>query len=93
MRLNKNSILKKQENIVHSVMPTGVILLNLDTGYYFSTNETGSRIWELCDGINSADEIVTEISNQSQTSPTEISNDIMELLESMFKENLLEVVS
>jgi hypothetical protein len=33
------------------------VLLDIDSGEYFSLNEVGGRVWELCDGPRSIDSI------------------------------------
>ena len=80
---------EKRKQVVYNFMPPDIVILNLDNGYYFSTNEVGARIWELCDGKNTVSDIIVDISNLYQHDEKEIENDIMSLLQSFVKEELL----
>lgn len=82
--------LKKSKDVVHSNVPPNIVLLNLNSGYYFSTNEIGASIWEMCDGKNSIADIMKEVGAIYQKPLHEIEADIQELLTDMIKEELLE---
>lgn len=38
---------KIPERVVHQRLGDEMVLLNLETGYYFGLNPTGARLWEL----------------------------------------------
>ncbi len=66
-----------------------LVLLNLDSGEYFSLNEVGGKIWELCDGTRSVSEIVSAIC-QAYDAPAEtVETDVLELLEELAGERLV----
>ena len=65
------------------------ILLNLESGQYYVLNEVGGRVWELCDGTRSVEEVIAMLS-QEYDAPTEtLTADVLELLTDLVNENLL----
>lgn len=68
-----------------------LVLFHMDDGQYYSLNEIGSRIWELCDGSRSVGHVVS-ILCEEYDSPAEIVNsDALELLEELVVADLLMV--
>ncbi len=59
------------------------VLLDIDSGEYFSLNEVGSRVWELCDGTRSLASIAEAICAQYEVQPSTALSDASELLESL----------
>jgi len=61
----------------------------MDDGQYYSLNEIGNRIWELCDGSRSVRQVVS-ILCEEYDGPAEIVNsDALELLEELVLADLL----
>lgn len=66
-----------------------LVLFNMDDGQYYSLNEIGNRIWELCDGSRTVGQVVA-ILCEEYDSPAEIVNsDALELLEELVVADLL----
>jgi hypothetical protein len=65
------------------------VLLQLESGKYFSLDTTGSRIWELCDGSRNVHEIILAISQEFGAELELVENDVGELLDELGRERLL----
>ncbi|KUO64414.1 MAG: hypothetical protein APF84_10600 [Gracilibacter sp. BRH_c7a] len=89
--LNNHSHPVKKKDIVYQSMPPDTILLNLDNGFYYSTNEIGAEVWDCCDGRHSIIDIIKHISNQYNVSADEIKNDVLSFIVDMKKEGLLQI--
>ena len=57
-----------------------LVLLHAETGQYFTLERVGARIWELCDGTRTANEIAVVISREYDADETIVSSDTAELL-------------
>lgn len=66
-----------------------LILLDPNSEQYFTLNDVGGRVWELCDGTRSIAEMVSII-HQEYDAPLEtIQADVVELLTDLAAEKLL----
>jgi coenzyme PQQ biosynthesis protein PqqD len=55
----------------------------MDDGNYYSLNEIGSRIWELCDGNHSVSQLVGTLAAEYNAPNEDLENDVAELLETL----------
>lgn len=66
------------------------VLLNIESGEYFSLNPVGCRIWELCDGTRSAAEIASVLCEEFDVAEDVVTADVKEILDELEKEKLIE---
>ena len=66
-----------------------VLLLNLDSGRYYSLNESGGRIWSLCDGHRSGTEIAHRLADHYGGSVADLEVDVATLMRDLAHEKLL----
>ena len=66
-----------------------VVLLDPDSGEYFSLDDIGGRIWELCDGTRTVGEIAFAISEEYEADAAIIESDAAELLAGLEEASLL----
>ncbi len=59
------------------------VLLDIDSGEYFSLNEVGGRMWALCDGSRSVSSIAEVISAEFEVDQSDAFVDACELLQSL----------
>ena len=64
------------------------LLLDSETGNYFTLDEIGSRVWTLCDG-RQAVAIVDELSAEYDAPSSQIRDDVLELLRELASERLI----
>ena len=87
--LADDTYLRRKEQVIAQENSGTLVLFNMDDGQYYSMNEIGSRIWELCDGSRSIGQVVS-ILCEEYDSPAEIVNrDALELLEELVVADLL----
>lgn len=68
------------ERIISRRADQTLILLDPDSGEYFTLDDVGGRIWELCDGSRSVDEIAAALAEEYDAPPEQIRADVAELL-------------
>ncbi len=59
-----------------------------DGGFYL-LDELGTRIWELCDGERSLDEVIALIGAESDQPPSAVAGDVREWVSELQTEQLL----
>jgi len=84
-----DSRFKPREGIVKQEVSGSLLLFNMDDGRYYTLNDVGRRVWELCDGSRSLSEIAIDLSNEYDSSAAAIRDDILELVGDLADASLL----
>jgi hypothetical protein len=80
---------KRREGLAAQVVGGEAVLLDIESGEYFSLNPVGSRIWELCDGTRSTVEIVSVVCDEYDVAQDVVSADTEEILGELEKAKLV----
>jgi len=75
--------------IVDETIDGEVVLINLDTGSYYSADKTGAEIWACIGQQATADEIVALMLQQYSGSASEIEKAIRDFLDHLLKEDII----
>lgn len=67
------------------------VILNLNSGVYFSLNRVGARIWELIQKPRSVREIQDAILKEFDVEPERCERDVIRLLEQLDTKGLVEL--
>jgi Coenzyme PQQ synthesis protein D (PqqD) len=90
--MNLQSIPLRSEHVISRRGTDGVtVLLDTSAGSYFTLDDVGGRIWELCDGINTVDGIAVQLASEYDAERAEVEADLLELLAELSSEKLLDV--
>jgi hypothetical protein len=81
--LNLQSYPRRKEQVIAQKASSDFLLFNMDDGNYYSLNEVGCRIWELCDGSRSVVQLVEMLSAEYDVPREILVQDILELLEGL----------
>jgi hypothetical protein len=80
--------LRRQE-VLARTGESETILLDVDSGCFFTLDGVGARVWDLCDGSASVSEIVTAVCNEYDAPRDTVEADVLELLTELSRERLL----
>jgi coenzyme PQQ biosynthesis protein PqqD len=80
---------KRGEQVIAQKASNEFLLLNMEDGNYYSLNEIGGRIWELCDGKRSVSQVVAALATEYEAPGATLQNDVIELLEDFHKGKLI----
>lgn len=80
---------RRADDVVWRRGEDGVVVLNPNDGQYFSLDDVGGRIWDLCDGSRSVTEIAELLSAEYDAPADEIGTDALELLAELGREGLV----
>jgi len=79
----------RQEQIIVQKRSKDVLLFNIDDGSYYALNEVGNRIWDLCDGTHTVEQLVRMLAKEYNATEEMIETDALELLEDLRSKNLV----
>jgi hypothetical protein len=65
------------------------ILLNPETGEYYTLEGVGVRVWELCDGSRGVSDVVAVICEEFDAPAETVEADVIALLEELASEKLV----
>ena len=80
---------RRADDVVWRNGEDGVVVLNPTDGQYFSLDDVGGRIWELCDGSHSVTEIAELLSGEYDAPAAAIQGDALEPLGELDREGLV----
>jgi Coenzyme PQQ synthesis protein D (PqqD) len=87
--LDKSSILQQADSVTFEVVADEAILIEINTGIYFSLNEIGTEFWEMLNGSQTIEQQATTIAAKYEVETGMVVNDLLELANEMAKENLI----
>jgi len=73
------------------VLDTEALVVDVKGGLLYPLNSVGARIWELCDGARSVDEIVGVVAGEFAASEATIRADAVEFIERLADANLVSI--
>jgi hypothetical protein len=80
--------INRSEDTTWSTYENETIVLNLETGMYFTLNPVASILWDALDGNRALPDLVAFICREYEVDPSRAEKDIRSILE-FFKENSL----
>lgn len=84
---------RRSDAVVEQRASESLVLVQIDSGRYYALDGTGDRIWQLCDGQRTLDEIVAAVSAHYGEDPATVRADAAELLEQLAAEGLVDDAS
>jgi hypothetical protein len=81
--MNRESCPKRGAQVIAQKAANDVLLFNMDDGNYYSLNEIGSRIWELCDGNHNVSQLVGALAAEYDAPNEDLEKDVADLLETL----------
>ncbi|MER3448069.1 MAG: hypothetical protein C4291_15145 [Candidatus Dadabacteria bacterium] len=87
--MDKSRTYQKNPSVVCTELDDGAVLLNLDSKYYYSLNETGLRIWQIMGEVQDPLEIAKRLASEYEIDTERAKASVVELLEELEKERLI----
>jgi hypothetical protein len=89
MLVNETATASKNPSITSSKLDNETILLNIDTGDYYTLNSTGAEIWALLDSALPVGEIIDVVAAKFSISKEKSKDDVSALLNTLAEEHLI----
>jgi hypothetical protein len=87
--LDRKSILQQAESVTFEIVADEAILIDINTGTYFSLNEIGTEFWQMMDGSQTIEQQAATLATKYEVELEMVVNDLLELAEEMAKDNLI----
>ncbi len=81
----------KGEHVTWKALEGESVLLNLETGVYFTLNETGTAAWELFDGAIPLVAIGETLCARFDAPSAQVRQDLLELTQTLLEEGLVRI--
>lgn len=88
--MDRSSRPRRRDAVLSNDAGDTVILLQSETGEYFSLDEVGGRIWELADGTRTVEEITRALVDEFDAPLETIDTDARRILGELAREQLLD---
>lgn len=80
---------RRAERVLSHQGDAALVLLDPESGQYYTLDEVGARIWELADGTRSASEIAETLEQEFDAPPETIRADLLDLLQELSSSDLV----
>ena len=80
---------RRPNDVITQTVSGKLMLVNMETGEFYGLNEVGMRIWDLCDGHRSSDDMAAIIGQEFDATIEDVRADVDEVLEGLVSEKLL----
>jgi len=77
------------ENVLSQELNSEVVLLNMDSEFYYSLNPVGSRMWQLLTENGDMEVTIEQLLQTYTVDEAELYQDVMTLVEELVEEGLL----
>ncbi|MGQ9846000.1 MAG: PqqD family peptide modification chaperone [Bacteroidales bacterium] len=92
LNFKSDSIFQRKKNIVFTYLDNEIMLLNPDTGQYYSFNKVGTYIWELLSNPISFNELILNLQIKFEVEKTKCEADTKKFLTMLIDKQLIEIV-
>lgn len=87
--INKNTIIKKNEDMVSADLNGMIVMMSIDNGEYYGLNEVATVIWDRIEKSLSVEELVEELMEEFNVSQEQCEVDVIGFLEKLHEKNLI----
>ena len=91
MNITGNSVFERSPSATHQAVAGEAIVIDLNTGSYYSLNETGTWLWEHLDGKRTIGDLAMELAVACNI-PDQVEivqQDLIDLVANLLKEGLV----
>ncbi|MEM2842199.1 MAG: PqqD family protein [Thermoproteota archaeon] len=89
--LSEDSIPLRGKAVAFRILGEETVIVNIDTGFYYTLNEVGTRIWQLLERGRSIKEIVRIVLEEYAVDEDKARKDVLEFINDLYKEGLVEI--
>ncbi|MDP2939177.1 MAG: PqqD family protein [Candidatus Omnitrophota bacterium] len=78
-----------KDKLTYRIIDAEAVILNLDNGYYYSLNETGTKIWQYINDGKNLSEILASLKAEYRIPENKLKNDLLGLVKDLERERLV----
>ena len=88
-QVDGNSVFARKDRVLGKSSGGSLVLLDIDSGEYFSTNDVGGLVWDLADGTRSVSAIAGAVAAEYDVELDVVEADVTELVGELVGASLL----
>ena len=92
MAFNAETVLRRSDSASYEIVAGEAILIDVNSGTYFSLNMVGTDFWELIDGTQTIEQQATTVAEKYDVDVPMVLADLIELAEKMAADGLVNAV-
>ena len=81
--INQSSVFGRRDRVLAQQVEGQAVLLDIQSGEYFSLNDVGGRVWDLCDGTRTVAEVADAICSEYDVALSTAVDDTGALIEDL----------
>ena len=86
------TVLSRSQDANFTILDGEAVLLNLDSGFYYTLNPVGTTVWQLIDGVRTLHDIQEAICDRYDVSKEQAIKDLVSLANDFCKEGLVRLM-
>lgn len=86
--LTPDSVLTRSASASYEVVADEAIIIDVNTGTYFSLNTIGTEFWQMLDGVQTIGQHATAIAEKYSVDAQMVTGDMLEVAQKMVDDNL-----
>ncbi len=83
----------QNKEIIQSKIGEEVVMLDVESGFYFGLNSVASIIWSLLEKEIAFDELISQLMSQFEVERALCEQDTQELLDQLLEKNIIRIAS
>ena len=87
--IESTEVFRRPNDVITQTVPGELMLVNMETGEFYGLDEVGMRIWDLCDGHRSSEDIAAIVGQEFDATIEDVRADVDEVHEDLVSEKLL----
>lgn len=89
--IDQGTQLQRKASLVGADVADTSVLLDIDSGYFFQLNRTGTAIWALVSEPRSLGAICDQLAGEFRVDPETCRTDVVEFVEELLERGVLEI--
>jgi hypothetical protein len=89
MGIDSSAVIEPADNVSYHDLAEGGVLLDVETGEYFSLNAVGREIWKLISGPTRVSDLVSAVADLMAEPDDSLESDVQDFVGSMLERGLV----
>jgi hypothetical protein len=91
--LTLQTILARSESLVTAPLGHELVMMDIESGTYYTLDDVGSFIWSQLDAPTSVADLLSQLQRRYEVSPEQCQRDVMPFLERIFAKQIISAVN
>lgn len=89
--ITREQFVRRRPDVVHRPLAGGAVLLDLETGAYFSLNGVGALVWDLVGEGRTVGEVIDDLVARVEGAPPTVVDEVIAFFAQLAERDLVEI--